>query len=245
MSVVRSGSVMGKTSRTLVVLGIVLVGTGCSKIVGFQDVTLEEQGDGGGPIDMPTDDGTNVEDAAIDAMADAMLDAPPLPANLWVFYTSAGFNGAFGTPNGARATADIKCQDIYNLAFTSRACTLANIHAIIQVDDTVDSIARMDITFPIPQGVEIKRATADATTVASSWDELINPNSALLASVSPSASAIPFWSGRGASSNMTCSGWTSTAGNGNAGDVSKVNQWTNQTAPLCSSANQKLLCICW
>lgn len=233
---------MGKSSgiRWLVVA---LLGAGCSQIVGFKDVKLDQQDDGGVDGRLP-DDG-DVEDAPDDVMVDAMIDAPPLPDQLWIFYTSAGFNGAFGSPAGARTTADIKCQDIYNAAFTGRSCALANIHAIIQIDDVVDSIARMEITFPIPQGVEIKRATADATTVAANWDELINPNSALLASVSPSATAIAFWSGRGGASNMTCSGWTSTGGNGNAGDVSKVNAWTNQSAPLCSSANQKLLCICW
>jgi hypothetical protein len=237
---------MGTTSSLVIVgFAVALAGAGCSKIVGFKDVTLEEQGDGGPTDARPDADDGSVEDAMPDAMVDAMIDGPPPPDQLWIFHTSAGFAGNFGSPNGARTTADIKCQDIYNLAFTGRNCSLTNIHAIIQVDDTVDSIARMEITFPIPQGVEIKRAAADATTVASDWDELINPNSALLAPVSPSGTVITFWSGRGASSNMTCGGWQSTAGNGNAGDVTKVNAWTNQSAPLCSSANQKLLCICW
>jgi len=224
-------------------LALALAGAGCSQIVGFKDVTLESNDDGGAGSDVAGSDA--MVDAMPDAMIDAMIDAPPAPDQLWVFFTSGGFNGAFGSPAGARVTADIKCQDIYTAAFSNRACTTANIHAIIQIDDVVDSIARMDITFPIPQGVQIKRATADATVVASEWDELVNPNAILSASVSPSSAVTTFWSGRGASSNMTCGGWLSTTGNGNAGDVSKVNQWTNQSAPLCSNANQKLLCICW
>ncbi len=214
---------------------------GCSQIVGFKDVTLEEKEDGGTGSDADAS-GDAAIDAMPDAIVDAMIDGPP--PNLYVFRTSGNFIGSFGAAAGARATADIKCQDIYNLAYSTKGCALANIHAVIHIDDTVDSLARMDITFPIPQGVQLKRIT-DETVVAQSWDEFINPNAALIAPVDTGASAVTFWSGRGSSSNMTCSGWTATGGNGNAGDLTKVNQWTNQSAPACSSANQKLLCICW
>lgn len=228
-------SLRGNSLRTFSWLAVALLGTSCSQIVGFKDVTLEK-GDGGMGSDAAAD-------AMPDAVIDAMIDGPP--PMLWVFSTSASVNGAFGTPNGARVTADIRCQDIYNLAFTARGCSIMNVHAVIQVDDVVDSIARMDITFPaLPQGVELKRA-ADGTVVSANWDEFVNPNTSLLAPVSSSGTPIAFWSGRGTSSNMTCGGWTSTSGNGNAGDITKVNAWTNQSAPLCSSANQKLLCICW
>src|SRR5262245_44369915 len=122
-------------------------GAGCSQIVGFRDVSL-------------ADDARQIDAAPVDVPIDMPIDMPP--PKLWVFVTDASFAGGFGVPNGARATADIKCQDMYNMNFTMRGCT--NIHAVIQIDDTVDSLARMDITFPIPQNSEVLRAT-DATSV--------------------------------------------------------------------------------
>jgi hypothetical protein len=171
-----------------------------------------------------------------------VIDAPP--PKLWVFVTDSGFTGGFGVPNGARTTADVKCQDMYNANFTARNCT--NIHAVIQIDDTVDSIPRMDITFPIPQMSEVLRAT-DGTPVTQNWDTLVNPNAALLSPVSAAASAVPFWSGRGVVSNLQCINWTSAASSmsGNAGDATKMNGWMSQSTFTCNNFNQHLLCICW
>ncbi|TMQ05990.1 MAG: hypothetical protein E6J90_23625 [Deltaproteobacteria bacterium] len=204
-------------------------GAGCSQIVGFRDVSL-------------ADDTT--KDAGSDApRVDAPIDTPP--PKLWVFVTDAGFTGGFGVPNGSRATADIKCQDMYNLNFTMRSCT--NIHAVIQIDDTVDSLARMDITFPIPQNAEVLRAT-DGTPVTNNWDTLVNPNAVLLAPVSAATTQVPFWSGRaGSGANLQCSNWTSASSgaSGNAGDATKVNAWMSQFNFMCNNFNQHLLCICW
>jgi hypothetical protein len=174
-------------------------------------------------------------------------DAPTnacLPQKLWVFTTDAVFTGAFGAASGGRVTADIKCQDKYNLSFTSRGCALANVHAVIQVDDNVDTLARMDITFPIPQTAEVFRAT-DATRVTTSWDTLVDPNAILLAPVSTDTTARPFWSGRGLSVNHQCTGWTSTASIGDSGDTTKVNKWTSTGATNCTDLIPHLMCVCW
>ena len=211
---------------------LAVLGVGCSQIVGFKDVSL---GDG-----QAKDAGADAP--GIDAALDAALDAPP--PKLWVFVTDASFDGGFGVPNGARATADIKCQDKYTASFTARGCK--DVHAVIQIDDTVDSLARMAITFPIPQGSQVLRAT-DATPVAQDWATLVNPNLALLAPVSAATSQVPFWSGRGVNSNVQCSNWTSAASGapGNAGDATKVNQWMAQFAFTCYNFNQHLLCFSW
>ncbi|HWU85848.1 MAG TPA: hypothetical protein VN253_01130 [Kofleriaceae bacterium] len=205
---------------------VIGLGAGCSQIVGFKDVTLADDKSG---------------DAGLDAPGDG-IDAPP--PKLWIFVTDSGFAGGFGVPNGARTTADIKCNDMYQATFTNRGCT--QVHAVIQIDDTVDALARMDINFPIPQNAEVLRAT-DATPVINNWDTLINPNVTLLAPVSTAGSTVPFWSGRGVTSNLQCTSWTSSASgvSGNAGDATRVNGWMSQANFTCNNINQHLLCICW
>lgn len=213
------------------ILVLASLGVGCSQIVGLKEVSLED-------ADVAPDGGA-------DAMPmDGRIDAPP--PELWVFVTNASFAGGFGASSGARTTADIKCQDMYNQSFAARGCSLANVHAVLQIDDTVDSLARMDLTFPIPQNAEVLRAT-DATPVAQNWDTLVNPNAALLAPVSSSTTAVPFWSGRGVTTNSQCANWTSAASGmtGNAGDATKVNAWMAQSSFTCNNFNQRLLCICW
>lgn len=213
---------------------LLVVATGCSKIVGFGDVTLDP-GAGG-------QDATMIDAKRIDAAIDAAPDAPK--PKLWVFVTDASTAGGFGVPNGARTTADIRCMDMYTATFTNRGCT--NVHAVIQVDDVDDSLARMKIKFPIPLTSPVQRAT-DETEVAANWDEFVNPNAALLAPVSTSATALPFWSGRGVATNIQCTNWTSNqAGvSGNAGDATKVNAWMSQSNFTCNNFNQRLLCTCW
>jgi len=210
------------------VAALVALASSCSQIVGFKDFALVDAG-----VDA-------LESKIPDAAIDAAIDAPP--PKLWIYVTDISANGGFGTPNGARVTADIKCQDMYAAKFTARSCK--DIHAVIQVDDTVDSIARMAITFPIPKTAGVLRAT-DATPVARSWDDLINPNEALLAPVSASSSVVPFWSGRGV--GLQCSNWTSMAStvSGIAGDATKVNQWMEQAGVACNNFNQRFLCVCW
>jgi hypothetical protein len=234
----RKGASLASLGAQLAVTALAL--GGCSNIIGFRDVTLEDDANAsdmdGRPADAPVDD----------ALVDAPVDAPPdAPApRLWAFVTNASFAGGFGSPNGARVTADIKCADMYDAAFTNLGCT--EIHAVIQVDDTVDSLARMDINFPIPQTAEVLRAT-DATPIATNWDAFINPNQQLLAPVVASSTSTYFWSGRGIANNLQCTNWTSSASSmsGNAGDATKVNGWMSQANFTCNNFNQRLLCICW
>jgi len=163
---------------------------------------------------------------------------------LWVFVTDAIFTGAFGAASGGRITADAKCQDKYNLSFTSRGCSLANVHAVIQVDDTLDTLERMATRFTIPTTVEVFRAT-DATRVSSSWNTFVDPNALLIAPVSEGSAPVPFWIGRGLSSNHQCTSWTATAGVGDIGDAIAVNKWTSQGATPCGDLAPHLLCACW
>ncbi|HEV7558223.1 MAG TPA: hypothetical protein VGO00_22295 [Kofleriaceae bacterium] len=210
-------------------MGLALI-AGCNQLIGFKDVKLE--GDGGTGSDAHVDD----------ASKDAATDGPP--PNLFTFVTDASFIGGFGATNGARVTADIKCQDKYTMSFSSLGCT--NIHAVIQVDDTVDSLARMKITFPIPLTSEVKRAT-DATPVINNWDAFVNPNVQLMAPISTGAPPQLFWSGRGVGSNLQCTNWTSSSSSvfGNAGDATKTNAWTSQANVTCDNFDEHLVCVCW
>jgi hypothetical protein len=124
-------------------------------------------------------------------------------------------------------------------------CTQGNIHAFIQVDDVSDTLARLEVNYPIPQNATIYRATDGVTPVANNWDDFVNPNASLLSPISTSGTPINFWSGRASGGNLNCTNWTSTSGSGNAGDVTKVNSWTAQANLACSSINQKLACFCW
>jgi hypothetical protein len=212
---------------------VVLIATGCSKIVGFGDVTLDPNA---------PEDAAAVDARRIDAAIDAPIEGPK--PKLWVFVTDASTAGGFGVPNGARTTADIRCMDMYTANFTNRACT--NVHAVIQIDDVDDSLARMKTKFSIPAMSEVQRAT-DETAVAANWDEFVNPNASLAAPVSTSATPIPFWSGRGVAGNIHCTSWTigTNGQSANAGDATKVNAWMSQANFTCNNFNQRLLCTCW
>jgi hypothetical protein len=193
-------------------------------------------------VDAPVVDAP-VVDAPQDIKPDAQIDAPP--SNLWVFVTVASFNGAFGAASGARATADSKCQDMYNANFTARSCTNTHVHAVIQIDDDIDTLDRMRTTFQIPKMTEVLRAT-DATRVTEDWDTLVNPTGVLLAPVSATAPA-PFWSGRGFSPNLHCSSWTSNDAGmvGIAGDATLTSGWWAKSGTKCDRLDPHLLCICW
>jgi hypothetical protein len=207
-------------------MALALFGAGCSQIVGFKNVTVVDP------------------DAGVDSKPDAMeIDGPP--PKLWVFVTSSSSTGGFaaGVREGPRKAADIRCEDEYVATFMRRGCTKANIHAVIQIDDTVDTVGRMAITFPIPRTSEVLRAT-DETLVALTWDALVDPNAALREKVSTDTSAVRFWSGV---SGTQCSGWTSsTTGTGTAGDAKVVNQWMSAGGSAnCNNFDHRLLCICW
>ena len=238
------------TLRSGSALVLASFGVGCSQIVGFKDVSLVDAPVVDKPVvDAPVVDAPVVDapvvDAPQDTKPDAQIDAPP--QKLWVFVTNAGFTGDFAVPDGARKTVDIKCQDMYNLSFTARGCT--NIHAVIQIDENDDSLARMAINFPIPRSSEVLRAT-DETPVTDKWDTLVSPTGVLGAPVVAATTAsptVPFWSGRGVNTNLQCSAWTSAAStvSGSTGDATKVNAWMAQGTFGCNNFNQHLLCVCW
>jgi hypothetical protein len=169
------------------------------------------------------------------------------PPKLWVFVTDSARDAAFGlgVPGGARAAADARCQNMYNANFTNRNCTQTNIHAVLQVDDALDTIERMKVTFPIPLTAQVFRATPDTTQVTENWDNLVNPDVALLSSVDIRTTAVPFWSGRGTSVN--CTNWTSNSPGaaGVVGDASKRGGWMSLLGKPCSDIDQHLLCVCW
>jgi hypothetical protein len=227
------GTVRYERVRRVILIGLGLM-AGCNQIVGFKDPKLE--GDGG--------NGSGSDGSVGDGGIDMAIDAPP--ANLFIFVTDAGFIGGFGAANGARQTADIKCQDKYTASFPALGCT--QIHAFIQVDDTVDTLARFKITFnTVPLTTEIKRATADRTPVSPNIDSLVNPNAQLLAAIAPGTTTPLFWSGRGVTANLQCNNWTSsqTSVQGNAGDVTTTNAWTSQANVTCNNFDEHFVCVCW
>jgi hypothetical protein len=227
----------------VVSIGIVSV-AGCNQLVGFKDVSVERDAMTQVPKDAPID---TVADAAMEAdaamVADAaMKDGPP--PKLFVFMTDQSSDGGFGAA-GARNAADQRCTAKYNLTFTSLGCT--EIHAVIQIDDTVDSLARMKVNFPtVPLTTEVKRAT-DMTPVIGTWDGLIDPNITLSSPISTGTPPQRFWSGRASGTNLQCTNWTS-ANNalfGTAGDATKVFQWTVQANIRCDDIDEHLVCACW
>lgn len=225
----------------LVVAALAALAAACNSLLAIKDPTLEDAG--GEAKDAATDAAI---DASIDAAVDAPIDAPP--PKLWVFVTDASFRGNFGVAApGARGTADIKCQDMYNANFIPRGCDVANVHAVIQVDNTDDTLARMELRFPIPQTSEVLRAT-DAMRVTGSWDDLVDPNKILtdnpITQPTTTVTTMPFWSGRGLSTSAQCTGWTTTAGQGDAGDTTLVNKWTSTGGTSCDMFLH-LLCVCW
>jgi hypothetical protein len=218
--------------------GVVSIGifsvAGCNQLIGFKDVSV--QGDAAIQA---------AKDASIDTVAqDAMKDGPP--PKLFVFMTDQTSDGGFGAA-GARNAADQRCTAKYNLAFTSLGCT--EIHAVIQIDDTADSLARMKLNFPtVPLTTEVKRAT-DMTPVIGTWDALIDPNTTLLSPISAGTPPQLFWSGRAGASgtNLQCANWTSAdnAQFGTAGDATKTSQWTVQKNSRCDDIDEHLVCACW
>jgi hypothetical protein len=223
----------------VVSIGIVSV-AGCNQLIGFKEVSVERDAMTQTAHDAPTD--TMAHDAMPDAMHDAMKDGPP--PKLFVFMTDQSSNGGFGA-GGARSAADQRCTAKYNLAFTSLGCT--EIHAVIQIDDTADSLARMKVNFPtVPLTTEVKRAT-DMTPVVGTWDGLIDPNTTLLSPISTGTPPQRFWSGRARGTNLQCTNWTSAENQlfGTAGDATKTFEWTVQANLRCDDIDQHLVCACW
>ena len=243
--VLREGT-LNTINAYVAIVALTSLGVGCSQIVGFKDVSVANDAP---VVDKPVVDAPVVDapvvDAPQDIKPDAQIDAPP--PKLWVFVTNAGFTGDFAVPDGARKTVDIKCQDMYNLSFTARGCT--NIHAVIQINENDDVLARMATNFQIPRSSEVLRAT-DETPVTDKWDTLVSPTGVLGAPVvvaTTSSPTVPFWSGRGTNTDLQCSAWTSAAStvSGSTGDATKVNAWMAQGTFGCNNFNQHLLCVCW
>jgi hypothetical protein len=167
---------------------------------------------------------------------------------IFVFVTDSARDAAFGlgVAGGARAAGDARCQNMYNANFmTTRSCTQANIHAVLQADDALDTIERMKITFPtIPLTSGVFRATADTTQVADNWDAFVNDP--LLSEVKP-GTRVPFWSGRSSSGGVNCTNWTSNSSGQGAvgGDASKKGGWMTLLGLPCSDIDEHLLCACW
>lgn len=213
-----------------IALMLAVLSWGCSQVLGLKDPSLEAETDGP-PGDGPGSDGS-------------MNDAPPVQMNaLWTFTTTTQFTGGFGTA-GARTAADTKCDDMYRFAYTSRQCT--KVHAVLQVDNTVDTLSRMATTYQIPSALPVLRAT-DGIKVAARWDDFVNPNLQLLEAVTPSASAVYFWSGKGVSSDLQCTSWTSSANAafGSAGDAHLRGGWIAAAFLRCDDLSPHLLCVCW
>lgn len=213
------------------VLLVVVAVVGCSQVLGFKEPSLAGN-----------DDAAIPDDAAPN---DALIDAPDAGVTaLWVFTTNSQFLGDFGQTTGARIVADTKCDDMYQLTYTTRACS--HIHAVLQVDSNVDTLGRMASTFAIPATAGVFRA-ADGTQVSNSWAELINPNAVLIAAVSASTSSVIFWSGRGISADENCTSWTTKDGTvfGDTGDAIARQNWVSRSKFNCNDLTPHLLCVCW
>lgn len=233
--------------RSLTLLFALLTAAGCSSVLGFEDPSLA----GGPPTDGPVIDSppTDTPPTGCDACPFGCEPGTTTckDGNLWVFTTNATSNGGFGAADGARATADSRCDAMYRVTFTARNCT--HVRAVIQVDNISDTLELMAQTYQIPQNVEMLRAT-DAAPVSAKWVDFINPNVRLIAPVTPPtapATAVQFWSGRGAGTSVQCTDWTSSSSavSGNIGDAAQTNEWISRGLASCDKGDQRLLCVCW
>jgi hypothetical protein len=218
-------------TRITTTLMVAAFTVGCSQIIGFKEPRLVSDDD----IDASTGSGGS----------DSSIDTPVSGGSaIWIFVTNAAFDGDFGVPNGGRSGADDKCQLLYMANFTNRNCT--HVRAVIQVDNTDDTLERMSIKYTIPAGVEVKRAT-DEQKVANQWDDVINRTSLLVAPVSTAASSVYFWSGRSMTGNRHCNSWQSKDMSflGDGGDATKVSSWLSQMTFPCDSITPHVACICW
>lgn len=226
----REARIKMKTSR--IALAVAFLVGGCSQVLGFKDPSLEAESDG------PLADGPGADGASPDS-------APPdaRPIDLWVFTTNAQFPANFGAA-GARTIADVKCDDMYRFAHTSRKCTM--VHAVIQVDNSVDTLNRMEGNYQIPSNRPLLRAS-DGVKVSEKWADFVNPNLQLIEAVTPSASAVYFWSGRGVVADRQCSSWSSAANAsfGDVGDSSLRSGSISAASVRCDDQRPHLLCVCW
>jgi hypothetical protein len=224
----RGWRIAGAESVLSIALLAPLLAAGCSQVLGLKEPTLSGDDDDG--IDAPVVDAPGI-------------DAPDY--KLWIFTTNAAFPGDFGVTSGGRTIGDIKCDDMYKLTYmSSRSCT--KVHAVLQIDNNIDTLAHMADTFQIPLTAPVLRAS-DATMVANGWNDLINPNLQLLAPVSTSASVVAFWSGRGVTADRQCNNWQSNSSTlvGDAGDATKRSSWMSQASYTCNDFTPHLLCVCW
>ena len=222
-------------------LVVVVAGFSCSQVLGFKDPSLARDDDARVPDDSA---GNDALDASSDA-SDARDNVPDAGVTaLWAFTTSSQFLGDFGLASGARIAADTKCDDMYQSTYTTRSCS--HVHAVLQVDSTVDTLGRMAATFAIPTTAGVFRAS-DGTQISNSWAELINPNAVLLAAVSGSTSSVIVWSGRGISVDESCNSWRSRDGtlSGDTGDAIARQNWLSRSKFSCNNLTPHLLCVCW
>jgi hypothetical protein len=164
------------------------------------------------------------------------------PQQVWTFVTNARL---IPTNIRGRDGADTKCVAMYHLAYSHRQCT--NVRAVIQVSAS-DLLSQMAVRYGTPEGVPVKRAD-DATTVAHTWRDFIDPKAQLLAAVNPATPAPTFWSGmgNGVAPNNHCEGWTSESHdhNGDSGDASRTSGWQYIGGVQHCDTAHRLLCACW
>lgn len=226
-----------------IVLMVVLVLAGCSQVLGLKEPSLEEE-PGGSPGDASMDDAPGGSDARV-SDGPPGTDAPPDAriSTIWAFTTTTQFNGGFGGA-APRTFADAKCGEKYDFSYSAKGCT--KIHAVIQIDNSVDTLALMGANFQIPTTAPVLRAE-DSVKVAERWADFANPSVQLLQPVTPSASTIYFWSGKGVSSDLQCNAWSSSANAvfGNAGAANLRGGWLAAANLRCDDLNPRFMCVCW
>jgi|SRR5882672_4408233 len=202
---------------------------GCSQLLDVREPIVRD--DAGVP------DGTSPNDGPDP-------DAADIP-RLWLFTTNGVYDGDLGSTNGGRATADARCDEMYQFAYMKRQCS--QIHAVLQVDNVTDTLNAMATTFQIPSDRPVARAV-DAVKLADHWADVVDRTVDLQAPVvSSSTTPVYFWSGRGTTGNRQCTGWKSTDPGllGDAGDATKTTSWLAQMAFTCDSLAPHLMCVCW
>jgi hypothetical protein len=217
----------------------------------------------GAIVDGPTIDGPPI-DAAIDAPSgpscvpancpfgcDTTRDACR-PGKLSVFLTNGAFLGdGFGgdptNPPAARAGADARCLQTYNVTFPTLQCNPARMHAVLSANNSDDSIPLMASRYSIPTTVEVHRASDDVL-VFNNWNDLTDNTKSPRAPVdaAPAPDDV-VWSGFGGGSS--CNSWTSRAPAPTAAGVIgrtslTVASWLARSSQGCDQF-ARLLCVCW
>lgn len=163
-----------------------------------------------------------------------------------IFATSATTTGVIAGSNGAvRGAVDTMCtMTAQSLGLTCSGSS-GGVHALISTNAN-DEIRDMPNTFGVPTDAQIWSMVSTAVQVSDTWAHFLDYNVNLMA---PLGGSFWWWSGSHEGGDyyevLSCTGWTSSSGNGSAGRTDSVIYDRLLYAQDACSSSKKLLCVCY